>query len=337
MSGAVASQFQTEVIVRIARVGDLLSGTQYTVTVAAVNRAGEAGPGVDTQAWTKVGAPDTPPPPEVLKWDKRRGLIRVKVSPVENNGGEVRHYQVIVAEGQHPSLNNVPLLGYKEAEAEGHGYWISAQITPQYLESRHGELSLGDGQLYGGYLNHGPLDSGLGYQLAVAVTQSLHGESRVSVSDLVTSDPGAGDSLVLRVSGEGGDNYRVETRQPVSGQHSPASPRVNLGLVVGVVVAGVLLAGAVIVFLVLRRRAGSGSPLRRARSDTLALSQQQQQQHNSSAVSTAAVGVTAASYVHDDEEILASETPDLNIIKAKVWMIPKNFVELSGEVLGKGR
>ena len=158
----------------------------------------------------------------------------------------------------------------------------------------------------------------------------------MSVSDLVTSDPGAGDSLVLRVSGEGGDNYRVETRQPVSGQHSPASPRVNLGLVVGVVVAGVLLAGAVIVFLVLRRRAGPGSPLRRARSDTLALSQQQQQ-HNSSAVSTAAVGVTAASYVHDDEEILALETPDLNIIKAKVWMIPKNFVELSGEVLGKGR
>ena len=303
------------------------------MTVSAVNRAGEAGPGLDTQAWTKVGVPDTPSPPEVLKWDKRGGVIRVRVSPVENNGGEVRHYQVIVAEGQHPSLNNVPLLGYKDAEDEGHGYWISAQITPQYLKSRHGELSLGDGQLYGGYLNHGPLDSAMGYQLAVAVTQSLHGESRVSVSDLVTSDPGAGDSLVLRVSG---DSYRLDTRQPVSGQHSPASPRVNIGLVVGCVVGGVLLAGAVIVFLVLRRRAGPGSPLRRARSDTLALSQQQQQ-HNSSGLSTAAVGVTAASYVHDNEEILASETPDLNNIKAKVWMIPKNFVELSGEVLGKGR
>ena len=317
--------------------GDLLSGTQYTVRVSAVNRAGEAGPGVETQAWTKVGAPDTPSPPEVLRWDKRRGVIRVKISPVENNGGEVRHYQVIVAEGQHPSLDNVPLLGYKEAEAEGHGYWISAQISPQYLESRHGELSLGDGQLYGGYLNYGPLDSSAGYQLAVAVTQSLHGESRVSVSDLVTSDPGAGDRLVLRVTGEGGDRYRVDTRQPLSGQHgAPASPRVNIGLVVGCVVGGVLLAGALTVFLVLRRRAGPGSPLRRARSDTLALSQQQQQ-HNNSAVSTAAVGVTAASYVHDDEEILASETPNLNSIKAKVWMIPKNFVELSGEVLGKGR
>ena len=313
--------------VRVARIGDLLSGTQYTVTVSAVNRAGEAGPGVDTQAWTRVGVPDTPPPPEVIRWDRSRGLIRVRISQVENNGGEVRHYQVIVAEGQHASLTDVPLLGYKAAEAEGHGYWISAQITPQYLASRHGELSLGDGQLYGGFLNHGPLNSGLGYQLAVAVTQSLHGESRRSVSDLVTSDPGAGDSLVLRVSGD-----REDTWQPARPHSSHPSPSLNTGLVVGVVVGGVLLAGALTVFLVLRRRAGPGAPLRRARSDTLALSQQQ-----SSAVTTAAVGVTAASYAHDSEDILASETPDLSTIKSKVWVIPKNFVELSGEVLGKGR
>ena len=43
-----------------------------------------------TDAWTKVGPPDTPQPPEVISWDKRRGTIRVKVNPVEDNGGQVR-------------------------------------------------------------------------------------------------------------------------------------------------------------------------------------------------------------------------------------------------------
>ena len=58
-------------------------------------------------------------------------------------------------------------------------------MTPQYLTPRDGVVTLGDGQLYGGYLNYGPLNSEAGYQVAVAVTQSLGGESRVAVSDLV--------------------------------------------------------------------------------------------------------------------------------------------------------
>ena len=36
--------------------------------------------------------------------------------------------QVIVAEGQHPSLHGAKLYSYKEAEAGGHSYWISAQV-----------------------------------------------------------------------------------------------------------------------------------------------------------------------------------------------------------------
>ena len=90
-----------------------------------------------------------------------------------------------MAEGQHPSLHGAKLYSYKEAEAGGHSYWISAQVTPQYLTPRDGVVTLGDGQLYGGYLNYGPLNSEAGYQVAVAVTQSLGGESRVAVSDLV--------------------------------------------------------------------------------------------------------------------------------------------------------
>ena len=47
---------------------------------------------VDT--WTSVGVPDTPSPPTVLAWDRARGRMRVRVEQVENNGGEVRYYQV---------------------------------------------------------------------------------------------------------------------------------------------------------------------------------------------------------------------------------------------------
>ena len=100
-----------------ARVGDLLAGSEYTVTVAAVNTRGEvcrylhyiytistylhciskylqAGPGVSADTWTSVGVPDTPSPPTVLSWDRARGRLRVRVQQVENNGGEVRYYQV---------------------------------------------------------------------------------------------------------------------------------------------------------------------------------------------------------------------------------------------------
>ena len=94
-----------------ARVGDLLAGSEYTVTVAAVNTRGEvstlylhyiyisrvylqAGPGVSADTWTSVGVPDTPSPPTVLAWDRARGRMRVRVEQVENNGGEVRYYQV---------------------------------------------------------------------------------------------------------------------------------------------------------------------------------------------------------------------------------------------------
>ena len=97
-----------------ARVGDLLAGSEYTVTVAAVNTRGEvgdcvdiyihiytistylqAGPGVSADTWTSVGVPDTPSPPTVLAWDRARGRMRVRVEQVENNGGEVRYYQVL--------------------------------------------------------------------------------------------------------------------------------------------------------------------------------------------------------------------------------------------------
>ena len=41
--------------------------------------------------------------------------------------------QVIVAEGQHPSLHGAKLYSYKEAEAGGHSYWISAQVRPEEI------------------------------------------------------------------------------------------------------------------------------------------------------------------------------------------------------------
>ena len=184
---------------------------------------------------------------------------------MEDNGGQVRAYQVIVAEGQHPSLHEAPLHNYQTAEAEGHGYWVAAQLSPQYLASRGWEVSLGDGQLYGGYLNHGPLNSGLGYMVGVAVVQSLNGESKTSVSELTSTDQDSGDNILLRVldndNSDHSDQYRYSAVDTAPwSHHSSGSGLVNTGLIVGVVVGAVLLTGALAVFIVVRRRVGT--PLR---------------------------------------------------------------------------
>ena len=164
----------------------------------------------------------------------------------------------------------------------------------------------------------------------------------------MSSAPGSGDQLVVRVAEDSG-LYSVEDRARAPGQHeaAPASSSLTTALVVAVVVGGLLLALALLIFVVslstavgweflqylsrylqvVRRRAGRGAGLGRARSDTLALSPHQ--------ASTASAGVTA-SYSQDTEDILASER-DLASLKARIWMIPKNFLELSGEVLGQGR
>ena len=247
------------------------------------------------------------------------------MTPVDDNGGQVKYYQLIVAEGHHPSLQDAPLHNYQTAEAEGHGYWIAAQVSPQYLVSRTGEISLGDNQLYGGYLNHGPLSGVQGYGVAVAVSQSLNGESRTSVSDLVQADQ-TSDNIIKRVrNDENGYYNKIRASSSSSRPASSTSSTVTIALIVGVVVGAVLLVIAIVIFVVLRRKVGS--PLRRARSDTQELTAHQQQQQQQK---------TSAAYAQEQDEILASEL-DLNVIKAKVWMIPKNFVELSHEVLGRGK
>ena len=255
------------------RVSDLLAGSQYNVSVRAGNEGGNFGPAASSLVWTEVGRPDVPAPPSVLSWDRERGTIRLRVHTVEDNGGKVKNYQVLVGEGSLHSVGAADLYGYKKAEAEGLSHWISAQLSPQFLAARGGEISLGDGQLYGGFLNYGPLNSEAGYQLAVRVGQSLGGRTRYSVSEPVSSDTNNQDRIVLRVSGDSRDpdQYRYETDgQPAVPSSSSSS--LTTGLLVAVVAAALLLLVALAVFLLLRRRAGRHFR-RGRRSDTQELTQ----------------------------------------------------------------
>ena len=243
--------------VRRVTVRDLLAGSQYNVSVRAANDQGDFGPAASSLVWTSVGRPDVPAPPSVLRWDRERGTIRLKVNTVEDNGGEVRNYQVVVGEGSLHSVGGGDLYGYKRAEGEGLSHWISAQLSPQYLAARGGEITLGDGQLYGGFLNYGPLNSQAGYQLAVRVAQSLAGQTRYSVSEPVSSDLNNQDRIVLRVSGERQDydQYRYETDRRQTDSTSSSSA-LTTGLLVAVVVGALLLLAALAVFILVRRRAG---------------------------------------------------------------------------------
>ena len=312
---------------------DLLPGSQYNISVLAGNSRGDFGPPAFSEVWTGVGLPDIPAPPEVIRWDRETGRVRLRVHTVEDNGGKIKNYQIIVGEGSLHSVGAADLFDYKRAEAAGLSHWISAQLSPDYLAARGGEITLGNGQLYGGYLNYGPLDSQTGYQLAVRVSQSLGGVTRYSLSDPVTSDTSQ-DRIVLRVSGDNRDysKYRYETdpRQRDS-QTATSSSALTTGLVVAVVLGALLLVAAVVVFLVVRRRAGRHFR-RGRRPDTQELTQTTSQD-----AVQAAIDVEANGYIHDKGDTLRSGEEYLESLKSKVWLIPKNFVELSHEVVGRGR
>ena len=83
--------------VRNVKLRDLLAGSQYNLSVRAANDRGHFGPAASSLVWTSVGPPDVPAPPEVLRWDRERGTVRLKVNTVEDNGGEGenKHFQGI--------------------------------------------------------------------------------------------------------------------------------------------------------------------------------------------------------------------------------------------------
>merc|ERR1719362_2542341 len=109
---------------------------------------------------------------------------------------------------------------------------------------------------------------------------------------------------------------------------SPSS--VVVGLTVATVLAAVLLLGAVAIFVYLRHSLGTRFT---RRGDTQELTAQLPTAQPIDLESSGGY-LGDGSYTN---EVMRTAEEYLESLRGKVWLIPKNFVEASGEVLGQGK
>lgn len=315
-----------------ASIKDLLPGTLYNVSISASSNEG-VGPATSKMLWTEVGQPQNPQPPQLLT---KEGSLRVKLFPTEEHGGPITSYQVIVIDETNPTpFTSETLYDYNKAKRNGITYWIAAQLSPEFLDSNQ-NFPIGDGRLYSGYLNYGPLQSSHDFHVSMAVVSTLHGTTKRSFAK-VSHDQHANENIkvlqFLNHDSESEDyhdsiNHVSDRLNNEAVEEQGTSPLV-LGLTVAIIVAAIVLIGAILVFVYLRH--SLGARLRRRRTDTQELTSQSQ--------STPSIDLGETGYIDNGHVNEAMRTAEdyLDSLKDKVWIIPKNFVELSHEVLGRGK
>jgi len=307
-----------------ASINDLLPGTLYNVSISASSKEG-FGPATSNVFWTEIGQPENPKPPQLTSKD---GKLTVKLFPSKEQGGPITAYQVIVIDESNPTpFTSDNLFDYIKAKREGISYWIAAQLSPQYVKSNQ-IFRVGDGKLYNGYLNHGPLLSSHDYHVSMAVVSSLHGVTKRSFAK-VSHDQHDDENLVVFLNYEDNEEKEKRVFDSKDAANEQSNSSLVLGLTVAIIIAAVVLIGAILVFVYLRH--SLGSRLRRRRADTQELTTQRQ--------ATPSIDLDETGYIDNGHvnEAMRSAEDYLDSLKDKVWIIPKNFVELSHEVLGRGK
>ena len=169
----------------------------------------------------------------------------------------------------------------------------------------------------------------------MAVVSTLHGTTKRSFAK-VTHDQHASDNMaVLKVldydseSDDHDDTNHVSDKFGNEAASDQGTSPLVLGLTVAIISAAVILIGAILVFVYLRH--SLGARLRRRRPDTQELTSHTQ--------STPSIDLGETGYIDNGHvnEAMRSAEDYLDSLKDKVWIIPKNFVDLSHEVLGRGK
>ena len=212
---------------------------------------------------------------------------------------------VVLDASLHRSFEPSSLLNYNSAVEAGHPYWVAAKLTPKQL----GDFLVGDGRQWGGFWNHElPHDKGQRWKVELVVVSTLNGQTKSSYS-------GSREQ-------EGVAVLEKEAEQ----EETNSSPLV-IGLSVAIVIGLLVLVAAIGVFVYLRQ--SLGTKWRRRRADTQELTPQPP------ATQSEEGGFLGdGSYTN---EVMRTAEEYLESLKGKVWLIPKNFLEVSGEVLGEGK
>ena len=330
----------------------MLPGSQYEVSVYALTEEGSSSP-VSGLFWTEVGIPKQPSPPTIVKHDLDhiKGTIHAKLHPVEEFYGPITSYLVLVLDETTPSpFDPETLLDYDTAKAEGLNYWVTAELDTDYLHT-HEEFTIGDNQEYRGYKNHGPLRD-RDYHVSLAAVSQLNGVTRRSFAMVSHDQHAVGNMVVFKFESledqskdddhdhdhdenEKHEEEKVGVQETFLNTITDTEPdteelldsTATTVLTVSIVVAAVLLILAVGFFMFIRYSLGKRFRRRRTNNQELL-------------TTVPTMDPQESGYLDNDAfetEQQRTQEEYFQSLDGKVWQIPRNFVEVQNEVLGRGK
>ena len=323
-----------------------MAGSQYNVTVAAVSTFG-SGPSVFKQVWTEVGTPKVPDTPTLVRHNMQTqdGTIHAKLYPVGEYFGPITAYWVITLDETFPTpFNNQTLYNYEKAQSDGLSYWITAELDPSYLNVQK-EFIIGDNRMYGGYRNHGPLLDH-DYHISLAAISKLNGVTKVSFAKVSHAQHSHGNIIVFKFHGdeeevdheEDHDHDHEESHEDTDDRNkytvvkeeinSMIEPETMSSLLVAAIVISSLLLLAALLFFVFIRYSIINK-FRRRRADTQELTT------NIPTTDPLENGyIDNGAFEQENRQRTAEDY--FESLDSKVWQIPRNFVDVQTEVLGRG-
>ncbi len=350
---------------RMTTILGLRPGSRYNVSVAAASKFG-IGKAAMAFFYTEIGDPETPAAPNLIRHDEDNhdhgGEIHVQLKKMSRNRfGPITKYRVLVIDETDPApFVKANAFDYVKAKARGIKYWIAAELNKDFFQFKDTrEFVVGDNRTYGGYLNFGPLPEGRDYHVSFGlVSTSLDGSvTKVSYAK-VSHDQHAMENIVVFEFHEHGEAHdhdhdhehergHKKTRLTYDihkEDHGQGGDHLAIGLSVACVIFGLILAAVFLFYVYLRWTTYQGARSRGSRGDMQELTPTHHfETPTGSGFASSATTNTAFCYDNESVDAAATATmnngglPQLQVLRTKVWNIPRNFLELSHEVIGRGR
>ena len=260
----------------------------------------------------------------------KNGEIHVIVKPLERfRYGPITSYRIVVIDETDPVPFHPEKLGnWSYAEEMGLKYYIAAEVEEQYFKTRK-EFVVGDANYYGDYFNYGPLTPGKDYHVTLGAVSALNNVTKASYARVSHDQHAEENIVVFKFSDDHNhDHHHPENDDEKEGDDhdvETGSDPLAIALSVGIIVGLILLVGGIALLLYLKRRLKIG----RKKSDVQQLTTYQ---HSNS---TSTLGTT------DEVDDASGESRDpkelLEAVKGNIWAIPRNFLDPSTEVVGRGK
>ena len=322
--------------------------TLYRVSVSAASKDGQ-GQAANETFWTEIKKPETPEAPKLIQHHSHshdhghdhtfKGEINVKLKGLRRNRyGPISRYQVLVIDETNPApFHEDQIFGYAKAMEVGLNYWITAEFNEDLFgrDSEFVEFVVGDNRTYGNYLNFGPLPSGRDFHVTLGVVSSWQGVTKVSYAP-VSHDQHAMENIAVfkfdnHDHDHGHDHDHDEHKEHEHhDEMSEDDETLSFGLSVAIGIMSVLLVCILAFYAFLRystyRRKNRGS-----RGDIQELTT------HVSSIDAESAACSNFAFDNDSVDDGFNSQARMDNIRAQVWNIPRNFLELTHEVIGRGK